>query len=287
MLRTILVSSILTSAAIGQAVAGSHSHTGGIEVHSTLTGPQEVLYIVKSGKAVHQGDVLFVLDPTPLLDPLHEATQKTAACQAEVGRLESALADVQPADNDKIANAERELHEAQRALEKYTQVEEPATEQALEQAVADADLAANQEKTRYDSRDKLLKEGYIRQAEYDEEAVKMTRAKVALSGAKAKLKAHTDYEKPDTIDQDQWTIKLKTTALQRAKDAAATDLQKAQDALAQAKSKLEKAKAAEAAQHALVDQTAIVAPADGIVTVQESVSLGGTVQPTDVLATIN
>jgi multidrug resistance efflux pump len=263
----------------------SLSMAGGVEVHSTLAGPLH--YIVKSGKTVHKGDVLFVVDPTPLLDPLQKAEAKSAECQAEVAKLQAALNQVEPESQEKIATAEMELRQAQRTLEKYTQVEEPAAEQTLKQAVADAQLAAAQEKSRYDSRDKLLKEGYIRQAEYDEEAVKMDRAKVALDTANAKLKAHTEYEKPDTVEQAQWTIKQKTAALQRAKDAATADLEKAKQELAIAKDHLETAKQAEAEQHALVDQTAITAPADGTVTVAETVSLGEAVQPSEVLATIS
>jgi len=165
-----------------------------------LPNPTAIHYVAPSGKAVRKGDILVVLDCLPTLAKWREIQNAIPAAEAEAKANEQKIAPTEADKAAKLAALAYEVTQADRLLHKYIEGDAPANQLSLQLAVIDAQAAYDQALSRYNTRGKLLQEGYIQKIEYDNDEVTLNRAKVALDAAKVRFDSFVNFDKPLTAD---------------------------------------------------------------------------------------
>lgn len=256
-----------------------------VEVRSTVSG--KLHFAVAAGRTVTKGEPLFVIDPTADLADLAKLDADRLACEAEIAAAKQALAKVQADDAEKLEAAELEVRGAQRALEKFTEADQPMAEQAFQQALRESEWALKIQTNRFNARDKLLAEGFIRQDEYEEEELKLAKSQLAVDTAKAKLAAYLKHEKPQMLETCTQTLAKKRLILDRTKKECEAALAGAQARVELAEHKrLPELVAARQGKVASLESHAVLAPCDGVVTPAPAAILGAAVSAGQPLATI-
>jgi multidrug resistance efflux pump len=245
-------------------------------------------YVAAQGKAVRQGEVIFVVDPAPYQEELNRREAELQAKAADAARTAARIPQVQNENAEKLLSPTRDMEQAQRLLAKYAQGDQPAQEMNMQQAVADARWVLATEEKQFKERDNLLADGSIGEREFLDVEVRMNRAKSNLQAAELRLKGHVEFEKPYHISQFEWSVRATTNALAATRGACDAALAQAQAEAAAAAAALADATAKRDAARAALAKTAIPAAADGPLQLADParVALGQTVAPGQHLANV-
>ena len=262
------------------------------QIANPLSSDSTLQYMAASGKPVQKGELLFVVNCTPVAEKLKQAQTVLLAAGTELKAREKQLAPMQAENAAKLAAANHQASQAERALRKYVEGEAPANELGLQIVVIDAQSEQTQQQLRFDSRDKLLKEGFIQKVEYDAEEVRLKKTKLSLDAAKIRLETFTKFERDQTTDQLDMTLREKKAAAQSAQAEGDRNIAAAQQALETAKATLQAATTECERLRELLGRTAVVSPVDGEFTVGDAshpelkVELGGPIAPGQILGVV-
>lgn len=257
-----------------------------------LPNPTAIHYVAPSGKAVRKGDILVVLDCLPTLAKWREIQNAIPAAEAEAKANEQKIAPTEADKTARLAALTYEVTQADRLLHKYIEGDAPANQLSLQLAVIDAQAAYDQALSRYNTRDKLLQEGYIQKIEYDNDEVTLNRAKVALDAAKVRFDSFVNFDKPLTADSLTRTLNDKKAALESTRVQADQNLAAIHAAMDAAAAKAKALSEEGNRWSEFLQKTALGAPADGHFTAGDpahpewKVEQGGTAAPGQVLGLI-
>lgn len=183
-------------------------------------------FVAEPGTTVRQGEIVVVLDCVPWIARLRDATKTLAAAQEEIKANDRRIAHMDADNSTKVEAAAYEALQAERSLEKYVEGDAPGAALLLQLALTEAKSDFDQQLDRFNSRDKLLKEGYIQKVEYENEGVRMKKAQLTLDAAKLKLETFEKFERVQMTDQctrilEEKKKALRTLQTQLNQDAAA------------------------------------------------------------------
>ena len=232
-------------------------------IYNPLPESSTIQFIAPSAKTVHKGEVLVVLDITPIFGKWRAADEAFQAAEAELKASQEKIAPLEAANAAALAAAADEIVQAERALKRYIEGDAPANELILKLNVIDAKGALERQRQRFSTRDKLLASGAIPKTQYDALDVDLTKAKYAMDIAQLKLDVFEKYEKLQVSDQFTNQLAQKKKSLPALQAQCASNLNAAQTAVQAAKDKVKSLGAERERLGQLLEKTAVYAPEDG------------------------
>ncbi|MEI6351123.1 MAG: hypothetical protein WCP06_08450 [Verrucomicrobiota bacterium] len=263
-----------------------------ILISNPLPSDSTLQYVAVPGKTVQKGELLFVVNCTQVFEKLNKAQEALSVAEAEAKAREKELAPMPVENAAKLAAANHQAAQAERALRKYVEGEAPANELGLQLVLIEAQSAQTQQQIRFDSRDKLLQEGFIQKVEYDAEEVRLKKTKLGLEAAKIRLETFVKFERDQITDQLEAALKDKKAAVQATQTEGDRGIAAAQATLEAAKAKLQSAIAECERLKELLHRTAVTAPAEGEFSVGDpshpevKMQLGGAIGPGEILGVV-
>ncbi len=234
----------------------------GVPVASAFPGEVTLQYLAPAG-VIRQGEVVAVLDCTAISSKL-KAIQKqlSEAEKAHVVAREQ-LEVMRAIHAEKEANAAEAIEAAERNLAKYRENDAPGIEVALKLGLHDAETEFKKQEERFESRDHLLAEGFIQKVEYDNEEVRLKRAKLALEAAKLKMSAFNKYEREAREGELKQAIRKARERKQTLEADHATNLRELIGSAETAEADMVRLKAQEEKLTTLMNQTIVRAAKAG------------------------
>jgi HlyD family secretion protein len=242
---------------------------------SEIEGSSTVIFLIKEGTFVKEGDLVAELDSSTLVEKRlgqeisvqnADAAWKKAAAQYEIQKSQNA---------SDIEAAERKLEFARIDLEKYT---EGDSLQTLEQATNEILLAEQERKQAADTHHwskQLNDKGFITKTELERDQLAMNRADINLKQANRSLELLKAYEAPRSLKELAANVAETERGLERAKlraEAQIADVE-ANKKASEAKLKLEREKLQKYEDQ--LAKTKLRAPAAGMVVYSRQEGGGG------------
>ncbi len=222
-----------------------------------------VQFVVASGRTVHEGEALVVLDATPWLEKRRAAEVALQTALAEAQANEEKIAPLEAANAAALATAADEVNQAERMLKRFVEGDARANELTLILSAIDAKADFDRQQERYTSRDKLLASGCIAKIQYNAEEVELTKTKYAMEIAQLKLDSFEKYEKPQLIDQFTNQVAQKKKAQANLQTQCVKNVKAAQAALQASKEKVKSLTEQRDRYSQWLEKTAIYAPSEG------------------------
>lgn len=167
-----------------------------IEIRSQVETASSIVEIVPEGSIVAKGDVLVRLNTASLQDQIDE----------EMVRVESALADVEAADNalkiqlsendSRLRAGQMRVELADLALKQWRDGDVQKRRTELQLAIEQAERQLRRLRDRYERSEELLKEGFVSQNERDLDEIAMIDAQARLSTAILDQRVYNEYQYP-------------------------------------------------------------------------------------------
>ncbi len=212
---------LIATAPLGLSAQGTALLASGTAVVNTYPKDAALQYLAPAGE-IRQGEVIAVLDSTPLTNALRELTRRVNDLEAQHHVAVDKLEVTEAINREKLTTAQEALTSAERALTKYLENEAPGAEVALKLTLHDAETEFKKQTERYNTRDRLLQEGFIQKVEYDNEETRLKRTELALEAARLKMDAFLKYEREERESQlAKETKKLKEELAQIERSTAA------------------------------------------------------------------
>lgn len=217
-----------------------------------------LIYLAESG-TVRKGAVVAVLDPAALVNEVRRLEGLLGSAQTEQKSLQEQRAKAGEAD----ASPQKLVKEAEEAQKLYADYDAMIGELSLQQTLNDASLAYDQERVRFNARDKLLNEGFIQKTEYDLQGGKLQSAKIAADLARAKLNRFLNGEKPQKEAELAQKVEEAKSALKKAEAKNAAAKEQTTGRLAELSKKIPALQAAIGTAKEQLGTIALTAPANG------------------------
>lgn len=167
-----------------------------IEIRSQVETASSIVEIVPEGSIVAKGDVLVRLNTASLQDQIDE----------EMVRVESALADVEAADNalkiqlsendSRLRAGQMRVELADLALKQWRDGDVEKRRKELQLAIEQAERQLRRLLDRYERSEELLTEGFVSQNERDLDEIAMIDAQARLSTAILDQRVYSEYQYP-------------------------------------------------------------------------------------------
>lgn len=217
-----------------------------------------LIYLAESG-TVRKGAVVAVLDPAALVNEVRRLEGLLGGAQTEQKSLQEQRAKAGEAD----ASPQKLVKESEEAQKLYADYDAMIGELSLQQALNDASLAYDQERVRFNARDKLLNEGFIQKTEYDLQGGKLQSAKIAADLARAKLNRFLNGERPQKEAELAQKVEEAKSALKKAEAKNAAAKEQTTGRLAELSKKINALQSAIGAAKEQLGTIVLAAPANG------------------------
>jgi HlyD family secretion protein len=165
-------------------------------VRPRIPGQAKIMSLIEEGSLVKEGDVLCQLDQTDVEKEV--AALETRLIQLD-GELTAAKAEfeIQLSENEAdIANAELKLRFADVELERYQKGEFVQEQKKREVRVEEARSSLERASRKYEQMPALLEEGFVTQAQVEEERINKVKAASEVELADLDLSTYLVYTSP-------------------------------------------------------------------------------------------
>lgn len=250
-----------------------------LSVVSEIEGNTTVLYLIKEGSFVKEGDLLVELDGSALVE--RKVGQEIAVQNADAAyKKAKAQYDIQASQNKSdIEAAERKLTFANIDLNKYVEGDLDQLQKTAEQKIQLAEAEKKQAETTLSWSTRLNEKGFLTKSELDRDQLAMDRAAVNLEQAVLARTILEKYEDPRKRAELDANVEEAKRGLERSKLRAAAQIADVDANLksCDAKLKLETEKLVKYVQQ--LEKTKIVSTATGMVVYTRQEGRMGNDQP--------
>ena len=235
------------------------------QVRSQVEGRTPIQWLADEGKAVKQGDVVIELDRTETEQSVEERrnliiqleSEEKAARTEELIQREQNQTDLEKADlNLEVARAE---------LAKLLEGDIPTEERRLELAIITARSESERAEARFKEMPTMQEKGFITADQFEDERIKLRRAKEALVTAEQEKELYLKYKKPLDIRQKEASVTEAERGVLRATNQAEARLEGKKAHVSQKERRLNRERLKLEEDLADLAKMTITAPADGVI----------------------
>jgi len=236
-----------------------------VVIKSEVQGVQTIIYLIKEGTMVEEGDLLIELDASSLKDKLIEEEIELENAEAELISSRENLAVVKNQAEADIAQAKLDYRFARQDLDKYREGEYAMS---LKQANAEITLAKaelQQAEDRLNGSNELYEKRYISETELESDELAKQRAQMDLELAIQEKELLETYTYDREIAQLESDVEQARLALERAERKARANIAEAEARLSARRAEVQREQVSTRDLRARIENCEITAPTDGMV----------------------
>jgi len=245
--------------------SGSIESQNRVVIKSQVAGTQVIIYLIKEGTIVKEGDLLVEMDASALKDKLVEEEIELEDAEAELISSRENLAVVKNQSEADIAQAKLDYRFAQQDLDKYIEGEYAMSLKRANSKITLAKAELQQAEDRLNGSQELFEKRYISETELESDELAKQRAQMDLELAiqeKALLETFTYDRQVAQLESDVEQARL---ALERAERKARANIAEAEARFSARRAEVQREQVSTRDLRTRIENCRIEAPSAGMV----------------------
>ncbi|WP_163339073.1 efflux RND transporter periplasmic adaptor subunit [Desulfopila sp. IMCC35008] len=224
----------------------------------------KIVWMIKEGSVVKEGDVVARFDTKPFLDELSRAERDSGDAQATLIAAQKLLLMQQEEEAGRIEEAERKVEIAGIDAQNIKEGAGPLERKQVEQRVKKAERGFRLAKSNYEDMEVLLKRGHASLRERDKASDELETAREQLNVAREELYNFDTYKWPKMIREAELLVNGASSELQRVKVTAELKIQNKRVQVEKSRRNVANREAVRKKAEKDLENCEVKAPADGI-----------------------
>lgn len=245
--------------------SGSIESRDRVVIKSQVPGNKTIIYLIKEGTMVKEGDLLIEMDASALQDKLVEEEIELEDAEAELISSRENLAVVKNQAEADIAQAELDYRFAKQDLDKYREGEYAMSLKQANSKITLARAELQQAEDRLNGSKELFEKRYISETELESDELAKQRAQMDLELALQEKVLLETFTYDRQIAQLESDVEQARLALERAERKARANIAEAEARFSARRAEVQREQVSTRSLRTRIENCTIRAPSDGMV----------------------